>query len=114
MRNVLTLLTIIALAILPGRADAATRDSFEFDPVQQSQPDLRPQVDGLYALHNFKARPTQSDGMTLSQAVESVRRRTKGEVVKAETRVQGGREVHYIRVLKDGKLKTHRVNGRRL
>ncbi len=56
----------------------------------------------------------QSDGMSLSQATESVRRRTNGKVVSAETRVQGGREVHYIKVLtKDGKVKTHKVNGRR-
>jgi uncharacterized membrane protein YkoI len=52
--------------------------------------------------------------MSLSQAIESVRRSTGGKVVSAETRVQGGREVHYIKVLtKDGKVKTHKVNGRR-
>ena len=56
----------------------------------------------------------QSDGMTLSQAIESIRRRTGGKVLNAETRVQGGREVHYIKVLTDdGKVRTHRVNGRR-
>ena len=56
----------------------------------------------------------QQSGMTLSQATESVRRQTNGRIVSAETRVQGGREVHYIKVLtKDGKVKTHRVNGRR-
>lgn len=58
-------------------------------------------------------RVAQQGGMTLSQAIESVRRKTKGRVVSAETRVQGGREVHYIKVLtKDGKVKTHRINGR--
>jgi uncharacterized membrane protein YkoI len=59
----------------------------------------------------------QSNGMSLSQAIESVRSRTGGKVgkvVSAETRVQGGREVHHIKVLtKDGKVKTHKVNGRR-
>ncbi len=51
--------------------------------------------------------------MTLAQAIESVRRRTDGRVVSAETRIEGGREVHYIKVLtKDGKVKTHKVNGR--
>ena len=36
---------------------------------------------------------------------ESVRSRTGGRVVSAETKIQGGREVHYIKVLtKDGKV----------
>jgi uncharacterized membrane protein YkoI len=57
----------------------------------------------------------QSDGMSLSQAIESVRRSTGGKVVSAETKIQGGREVHHIKVLtEDGKVKTHKVNGRRL
>ncbi len=56
----------------------------------------------------------QNDGMTLSQAVESVRRSTDGRIVSAETRIQGGREVHYIKVLtKDGKVKTHKISGRK-
>ncbi|MGB5331469.1 MAG: hypothetical protein WBM80_00940 [Woeseiaceae bacterium] len=54
----------------------------------------------------------QQGGMTLAQAIESVRSRTGGRVVDAKTKIEGGREVHYIRVLKDGKVKTHRVNGR--
>ena len=56
----------------------------------------------------------QNDGMSLSQAIESVRRKTGGKVLSAETKVQGGREVHHIKVLtKDGKVRTHKVNGRR-
>ena len=52
--------------------------------------------------------------MSLSEAIESVRRKTGGRVVSAETKVQGGREVHHIKVLtKDGKVRTHKVNGRR-
>jgi uncharacterized membrane protein YkoI len=51
--------------------------------------------------------------MTLAQATESIRRQTGGQVLNAETRVQGGREVHHIKVLKDGKVKTYKVNGRR-
>ena len=62
----------------------------------------------------FALHVAQADGMSLSQAIESVRRRTGGKVVSVETKVQGGREVHHIKVLtKDGKVKTHRVNGRR-
>lgn len=58
---------------------------------------------------------TQSNGKTLSEAIEQVRRKTNGRIVSAETRVSGGREVHYIKVLtKDGKVKTHKVNGRKV
>ena len=53
----------------------------------------------------------QGNCMSLSQAIESVRRRTGGKVLSAETRVQGDREVHHIKVLKDGKVRTHKVNG---
>jgi len=57
----------------------------------------------------------QSDGLTLSQAVEQVRRQYKGgQIVSAETRVSGGRETHVIRVLtQDGKVKTVTVPGKR-
>lgn len=59
-------------------------------------------------------RPVQSGGMSLSEAVEMIRNRTGGKIVSAETRVQGGREVHHIKVLtKDGRVQMHRVNGRR-
>lgn len=58
---------------------------------------------------------TQSNGMTLSQAVESVRRRGNVErVISAHTKVSGGREVHHIKVLtKDGKVRTHTVQGQK-
>jgi uncharacterized membrane protein YkoI len=50
--------------------------------------------------------------MSLSDAIESVRSRTGGRVVSAETRVSNGREVHHIKVLtEDGKVRTHKVNG---
>lgn len=57
----------------------------------------------------------QSNGMSLSQAVESVRRRGNVErVISATTRTSGGREVHHIRVMtKDGKVRTYKVQGRR-
>ena len=57
----------------------------------------------------------QGGGMTLSQAVEQVRRQYGGQIVSAETRVSGNRETHIIKVLtQDGKVKTVRVPGRRL
>ncbi len=60
------------------------------------------------------AHTVQRDGMSLSEAVESVRRRGDVErVISAETRVSNGREVHHIRVMtRDGKVKTYKVNGR--
>jgi uncharacterized membrane protein YkoI len=92
MRLILTLVFLASAAFLPGQADA-------FDRVQQAGQTLQ---------------ISQSNGMSLSEAIESVRKRTGGKVVSAETRVQGGREVHHIKVLtKDGKVKTHKVNGRR-
>ncbi len=53
-------------------------------------------------------------GKSLSQAVEQVRRKTNGRILSAETKVKGNREVHHIKVLtEDGKVKTHKVQGRR-
>jgi hypothetical protein len=53
-------------------------------------------------------------GKTLNQAVEQVRRQYKdGRIISAETKVSGGREVHHIRVMVDGKVKTVKVNGRK-
>ena len=66
---------------------------------------------------DLDARPitiAQNNGKSLSEAVEQVRRQTGGRILSAETRVEGGREVHHIKVLtKDGKVKTHKVPGRR-
>ena len=56
----------------------------------------------------------QSGGKSLSEAVEQVRRQTGGRILSAETKVEGGREVHHIKVLtEDGKVKTHKVKGRK-
>jgi hypothetical protein len=57
----------------------------------------------------------QNGGVTLSQAVEQVRRQYNGQIVSAETKVSGNQETHIIKVLtQDGKVKTVRVPGRRL
>ncbi len=56
----------------------------------------------------------QNDGMSLSDAVEQVRRQTDGRIISAETKTKNGREVHHIKVLtKDGKVKTHKIQGRK-
>ena len=101
MRIALTFLVLAAAALLPLRASA-----FELEVNLKAQ---HVQYGGEPLI-----RTAQNDGMSLSEAIESVRRRTGGRIVSAETRVQNGREVHHIKVLtKDGKVKTHKVNGRR-
>jgi uncharacterized membrane protein YkoI len=101
MRIALTLVMLGAAALLPLRAAA-----FDLE-------------ENLKAQHvQYQGEPllqvAQGDGMSLSEAIESVRSRTGGRVVSAETKVSNGREVHYIKVLtEDGKVKTHKVNGRR-
>jgi len=102
MRIALSLLLVAASALLPARSDA-----FDIEQALKAQ-HVQYQGEQIY-------RVAQQGGMTLAEATESVRRKTNGRVVGAETRIQGGREVHYIKVLtKDGKVKTHKVNGRRL
>jgi uncharacterized membrane protein YkoI len=101
MRLMLTLILLVSAAFLPGQAAA-----FDLEGSLKKQ-HVQHQEAQAY-------RISQSNGMSLSEAIESVRSRTGGKVVSAETRVQGGREVHHIKVLtKDGKVKTHKVNGRR-
>jgi uncharacterized membrane protein YkoI len=99
MRLILTLLFIVGLAFSPSTASA-------FD-IEETLKEQHIQYQGSPEL-----RVSQGGGMSLAQATESVRRRTGGRVLSAETKVQGGREVHYIKVIKDGKVKTHKVNGR--
>ncbi|MDH3758963.1 MAG: hypothetical protein OEV10_11520 [Gammaproteobacteria bacterium] len=71
----------------------------------------------LHVQHQQAPRPdlrVAKDGMTLDQAIESVRRRGDVDrILSAETRRDGDRETHYIRYLtKDGKVKTEKVRGR--
>ena len=101
MRLALTALALAAAAIVPLRADALPADE------QRAAQQVR--FGGETQL-----RVVQQNGMSLSEAIESVRSRTGGRIVSAETKIQGGREVHYIKVLtKDGKVRTHKVNGKR-
>jgi len=61
------------------------------------------------------AETRQGGGLTLSQAVEQVRRQYKGRIVSAETEIRSGREMHIIKVLtSDGTVKTVRIPGRRI
>ena len=101
MRKILLILALSAAALLPLRADAFDLEENLKAQHVQYQPAAQLVV-------------AQGDGMSLAEAIESVRRKTGGKILSAETRVQGGREVHHIKVLtKDGKVRTHKVNGRR-
>jgi uncharacterized membrane protein YkoI len=54
-------------------------------------------------------------GKSLAEAIEQVRRQTDGRILGAETKIKGNREVHHVKVLtRDGKVKTVKVQGRRL
>ena len=96
---------------LLGAALLAPAAAGAFDP-EESLRQLHPQ-------YQASERPdlrVAKDGMTLDQAIESVRRRGDVDrILSAETRRDGDREVHYIRYLtKDGKVKTQKVRGRSL
>lgn len=104
MRIRLTTLLILALAALP----AARAEAFD---LEQALRDLQPQASGV---QQNEFRVADDNGMSLSEAIESVRRKTDGRIVSAETKVSNGRETHHIKVLtKDGKVKTYKVQGRR-
>ncbi len=65
-----------------------------------------PALDGRFFI-------AQQDGPTLSEAVERVRRQCNCRIVSAETRRNGNREMHVIKVLtEDGKVRTVQVPGR--
>jgi hypothetical protein len=58
-------------------------------------------------------RIAQSNGPSLSEAVEMVRQQCKCRIVSAETKISGNREVHHIKALtEDGKVKTFTIQGR--
>jgi uncharacterized membrane protein YkoI len=57
----------------------------------------------------------KNGGKSLAEAIEQVRRQTDGRILGAETKGKGNREVHHVKVLtRDGKVKTVKVQGRRL
>ena len=90
------MLTILTLTLMTAAATEAQALSGSALP-----PDPTPQA--------FVA---QSNGMSLNQAVEQVRRQYGGRILSAETRREGNREVHHIKVLtEDGKVKTVKVPG---
>jgi len=103
VRLLLTFVLILPLVSTPAPAKA-------FDLEQSLREIAAPQFGRIQADY----RITQNgNGMSLSQAIESVRQSTGGQIVSAETKVSNGREIHHIKVLtKDGKVRTVKVPGR--
>ena len=101
--NLLRILICSAVFLVPLGAQA-------FD-LEESLKQLHEQ----YRMHETAdLHVAQGGGMTLDQAIESVRRRGNVErILDAKTRREGDRDVHHIRYLtKDGKVKTDRIRGR--
>ena len=97
MRTLLTTLLISTMLLASGQGNA----------VQVAAGDIR-----RVALPSLETM--QSNGVTLSQAVEQVRRQYNGRILDAKTQVRGDREIHVIRVLtQDGKVKTVEIAGKR-
>ena len=103
MRLRLTLLLTLLLAALP----AANAHAYDLENALR---ELQPQVDKRI-IRDY--RVTQGGCKSLEDAIESIRRKTNGRIISATTKVnKNGREVHNIKVLtKDGKVKTHKVQG---
>jgi uncharacterized membrane protein YkoI len=103
VRILAILLLSCSLALMP----AATRA----DDLEQS---LREAYTGVERREEAVLRVAQKNGgKSLSEAVEQVRRQTNGRILSAQTKMNGNREVHHIKVLtKDGKVKTIKVPGR--
>lgn len=101
--------------LLLGSALALTSVSASAYDLEDALRDLNDQYqDGDRGRQDYRAAQNKG-GKSLSEAVEQVRRKTKGRILSAETKVKGNREVHHIKVLtEDGKVKTHKVQGRRL
>ena len=90
---------VIVLILPLAATNAATRvDSF---PIQDAE------------VARYEA--SQQGGKTLEEAINWVRNQGNVDrILKAETRVSGGREVHHIKVLtKDGVIRTYKIPGRK-
>lgn len=103
VRILAILLISCSLALMPAAAQA--------DDLEQSLRELHSGVEGPADAVLRVAQ--KGGGKSLSEAVEQVRRQTKGRILSAQTKMNGNREVHHIKVLtKDGKVRTVKVPGR--
>ena len=104
MRLLSTLILSTLLAASPVTAHAFQRDDVPGAGLVAQFPDDARQSDN---------RTAQKNGcLSLSEAIEQVRRQTDGKILSAKTKIDGNREVHRIKVLtKDGKVRTIEIRG---
>jgi hypothetical protein len=97
-----SLLTTLLLVLAIGAAPQALAGQYEFDRVAIADSKDRRDL-----------RIAQSNGPTLSEAVEMVKRQCKCRIVDARTKTSGGGEVHVIKFMtNDGTVKTRQIPGR--
>ena len=90
--------TLLAICLLPLAAEAR---------LKQPVPDV-PSPATVF-------ETVQRGGMSLNQAIESIRRRSDVDrVLSAETKVRNGQEMHHVKYMtKNGTVKTAVIPGRR-
>ncbi|MCK5325633.1 MAG: hypothetical protein KAJ57_06480 [Woeseiaceae bacterium] len=103
MTRLLSILVLSTVLLTPAGARAFDLEESLRQVHEQYQLSQKPDL-----------RVAQGGGMTLDQAIESVRRRGDVErILSAETRRDGNRETHHIKYLtKDHKVKTAKIAGR--
>lgn len=108
MTTVSRILCLIAAALLMSSGGVAVAAGGMPDLSRGFEDVRSPTAGGLETM--------QSNGMSLSQAVARVQSKYPGgRIIDAKTSRSGNREVHVIKVLTaDNKVKTERINGRRL
>lgn len=115
MRPTLTSITATLVLALAGLSAGQARAEWR-EPVAAASVPTPGYVD-------HAVRPLQGSGrrgrdrqapqvrVSLDQAVNMVERRYGGEVIGARTERNGDRVTHRIKVLKQGKVRTYRVDG---
>lgn len=102
-------LTSLLLAFALGTGSQALARSLDFGTPDEQVEEVSVSDLG----HAGILMVAQSDGPTLAEAVEMVKQQYRGRIVSAQTKTNGDREVHYIKVLtEDGKVKTVKITGR--
>ncbi len=103
-------LLLLSCLILAGQPLAAAAQ-----PTGSGAVIAAPEADDRWAVQQ-DLQVAQGGGVSLEQAIAQVRRKYPGgRIISAETRRNGNREVHHIKVLtQDGKVKTEKRQGRRL
>jgi uncharacterized membrane protein YkoI len=97
VRKAKSVITMILCGVLASMPVAAQHYSYD-------------ENDGMMQFGEERIYLAQADVESLDSAVARIRNQTGGRVLSAETKNEGGVQVHYIRVLtKSGKVKRFRV-----